>query len=158
VYIQGAGWVLYEPTPGRGAPAAEGYTGVPEEQAAPSDPGGTVTVPSTATTEAIPGGTPTSAADRDPFSELDASADGSSGGGSDSAPVRYLGRPLARAAPVVAILVVAYAILFPLGLLLWRSRRRRQADSPLAQVELAWIESVDQKRGSGFAGVAALQQ
>ena len=97
VYIQGAGWVLFEPTPGRGAPGAEGYTGRPEQQAAASDPGGTVTVPSTTTTAGIPGGTPTSAPDRNPFTELDASADGSSGGGTDSAPVRYLGRPLARA-------------------------------------------------------------
>ena len=50
-------------------PAPRRYTGVPEQQAAAGDPGGTVTVPSTATTEAIPAGTPTTAADRDPFTE-----------------------------------------------------------------------------------------
>ncbi len=32
VFIAGAGWVAFEPTPGRGAPNATGYTGVPESQ------------------------------------------------------------------------------------------------------------------------------
>ena len=32
VYIAGAGWVAFEPTPGRGAPNASAYTGVPEAQ------------------------------------------------------------------------------------------------------------------------------
>ena len=35
VFISGAGWVAFEPTPGRGAPGAEGYTFVPEQQDAP---------------------------------------------------------------------------------------------------------------------------
>src|SRR5439155_9684535 len=36
VYVDGYGWVAFEPTPGRGAPGAEAYTGVPEQQAAPA--------------------------------------------------------------------------------------------------------------------------
>jgi transglutaminase-like putative cysteine protease len=32
VYLAGIGWVGFEPTPGRGAPGAEDYTGVPEQQ------------------------------------------------------------------------------------------------------------------------------
>lgn len=32
VFISGAGWVPFEPTPGRGAPNASDYTGVPEAQ------------------------------------------------------------------------------------------------------------------------------
>src|SRR5439155_8920763 len=32
VFIAGQGWVLFEPTPTRGAPNAEQYTGVPEQQ------------------------------------------------------------------------------------------------------------------------------
>jgi transglutaminase-like putative cysteine protease len=34
VYLGEYGWVAFEPTPGRGAPFAEQYTGVPEQQAA----------------------------------------------------------------------------------------------------------------------------
>ncbi|MDE0654112.1 MAG: DUF3488 and transglutaminase-like domain-containing protein [bacterium] len=37
VYISGAGWVAFEPTPGRGAPGAEAYTLVPEQQDAPPE-------------------------------------------------------------------------------------------------------------------------
>lgn len=32
VYIDGAGWVAFDPTPGRGMPGAEQYTGNPEQQ------------------------------------------------------------------------------------------------------------------------------
>lgn len=32
VWLSGVGWVAFEPTPGRGAPGAEAYTGVPESQ------------------------------------------------------------------------------------------------------------------------------
>ena len=32
VFIDGAGWVAFEPTPGRGAPNATEYTGLPEQQ------------------------------------------------------------------------------------------------------------------------------
>ena len=32
VYLAGAGWVAFEPTPGRGAPGAQNYTGVAENQ------------------------------------------------------------------------------------------------------------------------------
>lgn len=32
IYIPGAGWMYYEPTPGRGAPNTSDYTGVPEAQ------------------------------------------------------------------------------------------------------------------------------
>ena len=39
VYIDGAGWVAFEPTPGRGAPGTESYTGVPAQQdASPMPP------------------------------------------------------------------------------------------------------------------------
>jgi len=42
VWFARVGWVAFEPTPGRGAPGAQAYTGVPPEQA--SDTGGVVSV------------------------------------------------------------------------------------------------------------------
>ncbi len=33
VYLSGVGWVAFEPTPGRGAPGAQNYTGLAEDQA-----------------------------------------------------------------------------------------------------------------------------
>jgi transglutaminase-like putative cysteine protease len=43
VWIRGVGWVAFEPTPGRGAPGAEAYTGAPESQ----DTAGEATTPTT---------------------------------------------------------------------------------------------------------------
>jgi transglutaminase-like putative cysteine protease len=36
VWFDGLGWVAFEPTPGRGAPGAENYTGIPPQQDAPT--------------------------------------------------------------------------------------------------------------------------
>ena len=62
VYLAGAGWVAYEPTPGRGIPSAEGYTGVPEQQATASDAGGSDLAPTTSEGGAIPSTPSTTAA------------------------------------------------------------------------------------------------
>jgi transglutaminase-like putative cysteine protease len=152
VFVPGAGWVLYEPTPGRGAPNAESYTGVPEQQAAPSDPEGSVTVPSTATTEAIPSGTPTTFDGLTPDDRLDAAGGSTERGGDtpSSLPARYLTRPIAQLAPVVVVLVLGYAVVFPLGLLLRRHVRRRRADTPATQIELAWTETVEDAALVGY--------
>ncbi|PLS76143.1 MAG: hypothetical protein CYG61_03675, partial [Actinobacteria bacterium] len=69
VYLAGAGWVAFEPTPGRGAPGAETYTGLPEAQARPESPStattaaprttvapGPATTPTTSTATTIPTG------------------------------------------------------------------------------------------------------
>ncbi len=45
VYLGGAGWVAFEPTPGRGAPGADSYTFVPEQQDAPPLPSTTIVEP-----------------------------------------------------------------------------------------------------------------
>ncbi len=45
VYLSGAGWVAFEPTPGRGAPGATSYTFLPEEQDAPPLPSSTQIAP-----------------------------------------------------------------------------------------------------------------
>jgi transglutaminase-like putative cysteine protease len=150
VFIAGAGWVAYEPTPGRGAPNAESYTGVREQQAAPSNPGGTVTVPPTTGGQTIPTGPSTSLDIRDPDRGVTAGGGGDEGSGSDSAPVRLVLKPLARIAPIVVGLLLAYALLFPLGLLLRRALRRRRATTPLEQIELAWSESAEHAALVGF--------
>ena len=53
VWINQAGWVPFEPTPGRGAPGAEEWTGVAEQQD-DQDPIATTIPPSTPSTGAIP--------------------------------------------------------------------------------------------------------
>jgi hypothetical protein len=150
VFIAGAGWVAYEPTPGRGAPNAESYTGVREAQAAPSNPGGTVTAPPTTPSETIPTGPSTSLDIRDPDREVTAGGSGEQDSASDSAPVRLVLKPLARVAPVIAGVLLAYALVFPLSLRLRRTVRRRRATTALAQIELAWLESVEEAAVVGF--------
>ena len=152
VYIAGAGWVLYEPTPNRGAPNAETYTGVPEQQAAPGEGDESEIAPTTETTATIPPLPNDTSQDRPERDEDLISGAGDQGGSDepDSAPVRYVVRPLQRIVPIVAGLVIAYALLFPLGLAVRRRRRRQRAVRPLDQVDLAWRESVEAAAVAGF--------
>ena len=150
VYIADAGWVAYEPTPQRGMPNAEGYTGVPEEQSAPG--GGSEPAPTTETTDALPSDTtaPGRGA-RDPDEQLftgDDVADRDTG--SDSAPVRYVLRPILQVLPILLGLSLAYLVVFPLGLIVRRRRRRQRATAPLEQVHLAWTEAVEAAAVAGF--------
>ncbi|MET0902447.1 MAG: DUF3488 and transglutaminase-like domain-containing protein [Acidimicrobiales bacterium] len=151
VYIADAGWVAYEPTPTRGMPNAQAYTGVPEQQSAPGGTGvdfaptteTTVSPPSDAT---IPPGSA-----RDPDEGLFTGGDvAGEDTGSDPAPVRYVLRPILRVLPILLGLVVAYLVVFPLGLLVRRRRRRQRATAPLEQVHLAWTEAVEAAAVVGF--------
>lgn len=56
VWFDDLGWVPFEPTPGRGAPGSEQYTGVPPQQEGSPPP--TTTIPPTTTTEPSGGQTP----------------------------------------------------------------------------------------------------
>lgn len=152
VFIAGAGWVAYEPTPGRGAPNAEAYTGVPEEQAAAGNQLGTETPDTTATTQGLPSVTATTIDGGVPDDRRDASTGGTGrqGGGAASLFTRYVD-PVVTAAAIVLGLVLAYVILFPLGLLLWRLRRRRRATTPGDRIELAWVSSAEHASLVGYA-------
>lgn len=63
VYFAGVGWIAFEPTPGRGIPGAQNYTGVAADQAAGSttanQPTTATSVPSSATTIPKPKGSNT---------------------------------------------------------------------------------------------------
>lgn len=149
VYIAGAGWVAYEPTPGRGIPNAEGYTGVPDQQAVANDPNGSVS-PTT-----IPGNTlPTAPSTTVDPTPVDVSSGGAAGAGdpTSSEPVfsRLVRRPIGRVAPAAGGAALAYILLVPIGLLIWRRLRRRRATTPLAKIDLAWRESVESAAGIGF--------
>jgi len=147
LYLGEYGWVAFEPTPGRGAPFAEQYTGVPEQQA---QSGGN---PNTATTTPTPPSTQVpSTATSTPDQRIPNLPDelGSDVGGDDAEP-----RPSpwpARIA-VAAGIVLASAVLYVLAVLVvgaaTRWARRRRADTPEAQVALAWEESLDAARRAG---------
>jgi transglutaminase-like putative cysteine protease len=142
VYLEGLGWASFEPTPGRGAPGAEGHTRVAEQQQGERAPG--VPAPTTTTTSpAAPG--------------LEAE------GLPSAAPTPTTAAPTAAPSrrPATGWRTPAVAVLFLLGIgwlvgvpatLAWRRRRdRRQAtDDPGAEVAAAWRAATD---SLGRAGI-----
>jgi len=154
VYFAGAGWVSFEPTPGRGQPFAESYTGVAPSQAASGDPSAAVTTPTTTsvtlpTTPTDPGGP------RDPLDQLDTQDLAGFGNDDEERPsaAERIVRSLAYLAAGAAGLAILYAIAFPLLLLLRRRRRRRAATTPLARATVAWAEAAERARMLGYEEV-----
>ena len=132
VYLEGSGWVAFEPTPGRGAPGAEAYTGLPEAQARPQDP-------STASTA----GPATTTAPDDPSTPSTTAAPAQPDAGAATRP-----RPLWRHPAVLALLgtlgaagVVMAAI--PVAKVARRRRRRAGAATPADRVWVAWAEAAE---------------
>jgi transglutaminase-like putative cysteine protease len=132
VYLDGYGWVAFEPTPGRGIPGTQSYTGIPEQQADPGNPGSATTLQTTTTTAAAAGGGGTSTT-----APPDASSGAPQGEQHDTSPwPRRL---------LVALLLVVFVPLLWAGTLAGvRSARRRRraqaATTPESRVLLAWDE------------------
>jgi transglutaminase-like putative cysteine protease len=130
VFLAGFGWVAFEPTPGRGAPGAQDYTGVPESQASPANTSTATTLGTTATTQppedqgnATPTTTP---AVRAPDPQT-------------NAPHRT--NRLLIAAAVLAALLAAWAVAVPTAKRIRRSRRRAGATDAAGRVLVAWQEA-----------------
>lgn len=147
VFIAGAGWVAFEPTPGRGAPHATEYTGVPETQdsfdsnADTAD--GAEEVPDAAADALNAAGVPTPTPVSPQPSELqpplvqDEQIDPAletSGPGSTAL----------RNFLVVLIALAAWALGVP-ALKRWRQRRRvaRIGTTPRRRITLAWAGVAD---------------
>lgn len=137
VFIEGAGWVLFEPTPGRGAPGAQSYTGVEEAQdtsggaaqipattEVPSDTGGTQPPPEATTTTTAP-----------PEEEV-----GESGG-----LIRRLSAILVIALGL-ALAIGLWVAAVPLARNLRRRRRRSAARNAAERVLVAWTEADESLR------------
>jgi transglutaminase-like putative cysteine protease len=139
VYIQGQGWVLFEPTPTRGAPNAQQYTGVPEQQSTGGGVGVTTLVPTTQVT--TPNSGPASATpttnpqERDPL-----------GGLTSPSSKSFWATWWPRAAIgllVVVLLLAVYAAAVPTLHAMRRRQRRANAVEPTDRVRVAWDESVE---------------
>jgi transglutaminase-like putative cysteine protease len=137
VYLNGYGWVLFEPTPSRGAPNAP-YTDTVEQQDSEVAPGG-VLLPSTTTTTApgsastVPGGEPGI-----PFDELG----GTSGGtGTTLGPEQQRGRAGMWLLVGLLVAFACYLLALPGGRRVAAMRRRRAARANGQKVELAWRDA-----------------
>ncbi len=146
VYLAGAGWVRFEPTPGRGAPGDESYTGVPFQQPAPGAPGTATTVPVTTTAVPAPGDAteppavdPAAAADPDVV-EQDIAGGATPLAGAAGSAWRTALRVLAGL--VVAAVVAIGAVPFAKRVLRDRRRRRLQGTGR-GRIALAWEDATD---------------
>lgn len=133
VYLEGYGWVAFEPTPGRGIPGAIDYTGVPEQQATLGEPGTATTVPETGPAPLDPSGgsaLPSELPDfgfEDVFPEIEPTV------AANPWPRRLLvAGLLVTGLPALWVGAVAAA-----GWLVHR-RRRARATTPRRRVALAW--------------------
>ena len=136
VYLAGFGWIAFEPTPGRGIPNGEGYTGVPEAQASPGDPSTATTIATTSTTAAPsgPSGPSGSFPDINDLGDSGVTA-GDSLGRDNPWPDRII-----RVVLVLAALPFLWTAAMFAGTRVRRWRRRHRADDGAARVAVAWSE------------------
>ncbi len=139
VYFAGLGWLPFEPTPGRGNPAATAYTGIEPRQddAGTTGPGPTAppttianqTPPVESTTPATPS-TSTPGAAVPPVERHEPGSSASAASTPTSA--RILG------AVALALLLSSAALVR----MLRRGAQRRAADTPARRVRLVWAETL----------------
>ncbi len=168
VWFDDAGWVLFEPTPGRGAPGAEGTTGVSPAQEPAFDGGGAAdqapsqSVPQTTSPSATPASSPVDAGLPDLIDP------GLDGGATPAAPVDDGGGsipPWAIVLAVLAAVAIAWTALSP-----WVfdtiAARRAGHDAPgriarawhraLAAAEMLGVEARTGDTALEYAGRARL--
>jgi len=146
VYIAGVGWVLFEPTPTRGAPEAEQYTGIAAAQAGEPATRPNVDLGATPTTTTAPsggGGTNETVPDvlLPPIGNLDEGGRGGAATGTNPDP----GLPFWLKAIVVLLVAAAVAgawlLIIPVLVRRRWERRRARATSVGERVLLSWHEA-----------------
>lgn len=170
LWFDGIGWVAFEPTPGRGAPGAEAYTGVPAAQdesgqqagGGAGGGGGGDPLPTTPLTVVAPpttvgDGTTSSTVPAEDSDAVPPLPDGGgtfggeladpSGAAADSGGVPWT--PLAMIAAIVALLSSPAVVRW------WRRRSTRTLDSD-EQVRSAWWRARTAAEQAGVDGVASM--
>ncbi|HEX9969792.1 MAG TPA: transglutaminase-like domain-containing protein, partial [Acidimicrobiales bacterium] len=144
VYIEGFGWTYFEPTPGRGMPGSQEWTGVPPQQAPPGSPNSAATIPTTTAPPAPDDNTPTTA----PRPEDDSSSVGT---GDEAPKPSKLDNPLVHTGLLVLVLALAWVVGVPSLKRARRNRRRAAATDPAGRVLVAWAEAEDALAAAGVA-------
>ena len=122
VYLGGYGWVAFEPTPGRGRPGAEAYTGVAEAQADVANPSTATTASSVTTPPTVPEAPAPPTIPRHEQLETD--------GSGGVLPEEQQANPWLRVLVVGLVVLLAWAVVVPLLLRARRARRRSAASTP----------------------------
>lgn len=134
VYLEGFGWVAFEPTPGRGAPGAEAYTDIPAQQADSQDPSSATTTPTTAPGPDNPD-TPETPVTQPDETEV--------GTGTTSSAAGRLENPLVRLALAGLGVLLLWLLAVPLALRVRARRRWRAATTTEDRVLVAWAEATE---------------
>lgn len=139
VNIPGAGWVPFEPTPGRGQPGTEAYTGVASAQVEADDATTPTTVPTTAPRTTGPAGSGSvSDGGRDLLAGGGTTPPGDGDGGGPTGPGRFVLVILLAA----VVLLVADVVVLAAGRAL-RHRRRHGSTAVAGRVRAAWTDAVE---------------
>jgi transglutaminase-like putative cysteine protease len=147
VYLGDYGWVAFEPTPGRGAPGAQAYTGVaPDQQTADEE----LPAAEATTTTTLPDSTESSDSVDDPFlQDLEEMTAG--GATSGQAATVDDGSGSSIVVVVLALAALAYLAVVPgRRHLRWRQRRSRAEGDPRAEVGVAWAETAEVLSAAGL--------
>ncbi|HUP74115.1 MAG TPA: DUF3488 and transglutaminase-like domain-containing protein [Acidimicrobiales bacterium] len=143
IYLDGVGWVRFEPTPGRGGPGDEAYTGVAPEQALPGNDAESVPVPTT------PPGDPTDPADVPPdltaeeIAALETAGGTSTGETNSPSSVEGLEQILLVAVIVIVLTMLLFSIVPFVKFAQHRRRRSRAVGQPRQEIGVSWAEAVD---------------
>jgi transglutaminase-like putative cysteine protease len=142
VFLGSAGWVAFEPTPGRGIPGAQSYTGAVESQADSRRPTAASTLVPTTVREDPNAGAPASPATTTTVVTPTTSPSRNSGQSS----------PLLRifAMILIALVVIgAIVAIVPLTMAARRRRRWSAASTPTDKVLVAWTDTDEALRFAG---------
>ena len=145
VWMPGAGWTAFEPTPGRGAPNASSYTGVEESQDTAGESTLPTTVPTTVPAAApttVPGAPTTLPPPLTDTTEPDPLTPGTDDDGAGTVVLRWIGRALAGVLVAGLVIVLGGASVAAFRALR-RWRRRTTASTPDAVVRSAWADTVE---------------
>ena len=149
IWVDGVGWLRFEPTPGRGGPGDEPYTGVPEQQASDLPGNAPTTLPPASSENTVPldpeaGGVP-DLTTTTVSPQSDRANSGVIGGEGGLSTVVVVGWLLFLGA-LLALLVVPVVF----GVVRATRRARRAAGDPTERIGLAWGES---KRAVELLGI-----
>ena len=147
VYFSGIGWVAFEPTPGRGMPGAERYTGVrPQQDATPG------TAATSTTTTAAPS---TTAAE--PSETTDPATTSPDAERTDAGPVVEDDEPGSGSGPPWPAIAGGAALVAALAAVLLRRRRQTARRAAMTEADRAWEQVTDAlARHRGVAVVPAM--